>query len=1142
MRPVLLEMEGFASFRERAEVRFDDADYFALIGPTGSGKSTVIDAMTFALYGSVARWGHEGMVSPALAPTVNRGVVRLVFDVAGARYSVVREVRRSGGKNPGVGMKSSRLELFADRAALGEPGDETVVLASDREVDGEIERLLGLTFKHFCACVALPQGEFAEFLHAKASDRQRILVKLLGWEVYDRIARGAGARAGEQRQRAETLSGQLNGYVDATEEEVAGLAGQIVELRRLNDRVVAALPVLAAAATKSEAVRKQVRTLTEQNNQLAQVEVPEHIADLEQVRRTAIRAHATAAESLEAAQAADDAARAALQGAPGRTPLEQARQQRAELADTVEALAELEKARRETEEDLRSADAAAQHAEAAVTRARAASDGAGRSAEEAETRATATRTEHDRLAAVTQPRGLAEIAAAGGRAAELVKAAATRIATAEEADELARNVLNMLPTGSLLGDARRHADDIHRIGAAQLTASAEIAAQRGKLAQASADLTAATARLTAAQEAVDLAERTDHALVLREHLTAGLPCPVCEQEVSALPSLTGTASVTGAREQLGAARRDVDLATEAERTLERLVDRACDSRTSALASAEVARQAFIAIAPAALGAAPATDVTAVLHRPLTTEVSDNELDQVVAAVSALAERLASAEKARAVAQRRAAAAAAELTAARADLAAAQRTEADAMRAVTAAREHLRRARDPLVVLDAPLVDETDVGAAWDQLIAWAREQAAERAAVLPELAKIAESAAALDVTTSNHLTDTVAELERCRAAATDTRVALQDVLTRLDGLSRRRDELQGLLASAPSDEDIRRRLSLIDELEAEAQRTGAGLRSSRADLAQAVQDLRAVEQTVARARRELSRARDPLANLGAPEVADGDLLAAWATLADWAMAEVGARAEQLDAATNSADQAQQELERGEQELCADLLGSGIECDGTAPLRESVPVLVATALARAEGAHQRMTERVAAADALRRDIETAQDESRVAKLLADLMRSDAFQRWLVASAIDTLVTEASASLFELSGGQFDLCHVDGAFHVIDHNEAGARRPVKTLSGGETFQASLALALALSSQMRSLAAAGAAELDSIFLDEGFGTLDQETLDTVASTLESLATSGSRMVGVITHVGALAERVPVRYLVTRDAASSRVAREAL
>ena len=112
-------------------------------------------------------------------------------------------------------------------------------------------------------------------------------------------------------------------------------------------------------------------------------------------------------------------------------------------------------------------------------------------------------------------------------------------------------------------------------------------------------------------------------------------------------------------------------------------------------------------------------------------------------------------------------------------------------------------------------------------------------------------------------------------------------------------------------------------------------------------------------------------------------------------------------------------------------------------------------------------------------------------------------------------------------------------VIDFQDAGARRPVHTLSGGETFQASLALALALSRQVVQLSA-GLRELNSMFLDEGFGTLDPETLDTVATTLERLAADKDRMVGLITHVAALAERVPVRFVVSRDGATSSLRRE--
>ena len=76
---------------------------------------------------------------------------------------------------------------------------------------------------------------------------------------------------------------------------------------------------------------------------------------------------------------------------------------------------------------------------------------------------------------------------------------------------------------------------------------------------------------------------------------------------------------------------------------------------------------------------------------------------------------------------------------------------------------------------------------------------------------------------------------------------------------------------------------------------------------------------------------------------------------------------------------------------------------------------------------------------------------------------------------------------------------------------------------------------------MAASGAARLDSIFLDEGFGTLDEATLEVVAATLENLASGGERMVGLVTHVAALAERVPVRFEVSRDQRTSVVTKVA-
>jgi exonuclease SbcC len=219
MRPVLLEMHGFAAFREPTTVDFRDAEYFALVGPTGSGKSTVIDAMTFALYGSVPRWDNQAVVKLALAPSVNRGTVRLVFDVGDARYVVARELRRL--PKGGVTVRSARLERLDDPTGTGEAGDGTEVLAAESAVTKAVEELLGLPFDQFCMCVVLPQGDFAEFMHAKPAARQQMLTRLLGLGVYESIAKAANHEAAAAGERVEVLAGQLAGYADATEEAVA---------------------------------------------------------------------------------------------------------------------------------------------------------------------------------------------------------------------------------------------------------------------------------------------------------------------------------------------------------------------------------------------------------------------------------------------------------------------------------------------------------------------------------------------------------------------------------------------------------------------------------------------------------------------------------------------------------------------------------------------------------------------------------------------------------------------------------------------------------------------------------------------------------------------------------------------------------
>jgi exonuclease SbcC len=190
----------------------------------------------------------------------------------------------------------------------------------------------------------------------------------------------------------------------------------------------------------------------------------------------------------------------------------------------------------------------------------------------------------------------------------------------------------------------------------------------------------------------------------------------------------------------------------------------------------------------------------------------------------------------------------------------------------------------------------------------------------------------------------------------------------------------------------------------------------------------------------------------------------------------------------------------------------------------------------------ITEAIAESKRLHSQIKEIQHEAVVADSLANHLKATGFERWLVSEALDLLVDGASATLRGLSSGQYSLTRDErNEFLVIDHRNADERRPAKTLSGGETFQASLALALALADQLAGLAAGGAAKLESIFLDEGFGTLDPETLATVADTIEALGNE-ERMVGIVTHVRELAERVPVRFEVTKTARTSGVERQSV
>jgi exonuclease SbcC len=170
--------------------------------------------------------------------------------------------------------------------------------------------------------------------------------------------------------------------------------------------------------------------------------------------------------------------------------------------------------------------------------------------------------------------------------------------------------------------------------------------------------------------------------------------------------------------------------------------------------------------------------------------------------------------------------------------------------------------------------------------------------------------------------------------------------------------------------------------------------------------------------------------------------------------------------------------------------------------------------------------------LRSQVDSARASCETHQRLAADLQANAFQAWLLREAFERIVAGASERLMELSG-RYTLTWHDDEFAVVDHDHAQERRPADTLSGGEAFLASLALALELSEQVQR--AAGAVRLDSLFIDEGFGSLDATALDTVASAIETLQLSG-RMVGIITHIRELTDRMPTCIVIEKGPEGSR------
>jgi exonuclease SbcC len=278
-------MEGFLAYRHRTEVDFTDADLFVLCGPTGAGKSSVIDGLTFALYGTIPRLANKTAVAPVISAQSDRARVAFEFSIGEETFTAVRLVERT--KSGGATTAEARLQR----------GEEVLAGNAD-EVTAAVTGLLGLTYDHFTKAVVLPQGEFADFLTDKPSDRQALLRALLDIGLYEKVMQLANARAKSAEGKAEALA-----------EELAKLdvppAEQVEEARRRLEAVLEAgkelpgrievLKELQAAAVQAVGARDSAADVLAR---LEGIEVPDDLVTIDRDREEATVRLGAVADSL----------------------------------------------------------------------------------------------------------------------------------------------------------------------------------------------------------------------------------------------------------------------------------------------------------------------------------------------------------------------------------------------------------------------------------------------------------------------------------------------------------------------------------------------------------------------------------------------------------------------------------------------------------------------------------------------------------------------------------------------------------------------------------------------------------------------------------------------------------------------------
>lgn len=223
MRPILLKIKGLNSFIEEQTIDFEkltDRGLFGIFGPTGSGKSTILDGITLALYGDMARKSTN--IINTNCDSLN---IHFEFSISGATvkyYSVDREMKRD---NKTGSIKTGKCRLI-------DTTDGDVILADKvTAINNKIKEIIGLSLEDFMRTVVLPQGKFSEFLKLEGKSRREMLERLFNLEKYgDELSIKLNKRISRNRRDRDEIKGELRGYEDVTTDRLKNIQDELNEI------------------------------------------------------------------------------------------------------------------------------------------------------------------------------------------------------------------------------------------------------------------------------------------------------------------------------------------------------------------------------------------------------------------------------------------------------------------------------------------------------------------------------------------------------------------------------------------------------------------------------------------------------------------------------------------------------------------------------------------------------------------------------------------------------------------------------------------------------------------------------------------------------------------------------------------------